>query len=240
MEASVSTIVSQIGGRAPGRPATDQEIAYFRQIENELYTAVISDALDEVGYCDRAMREYLRPLALDMVVAGWARTVACTDVYHVPAEPYAMELEALDSTLPGEVLVVSTNNSTRNAPWGELLSTATVARGGRGAIVDGLVRDTKRIREMGFPVFAAGIKPVDSKGRGVVFDYNIPVNCAGVLVTPGDLVVADCDGVVVVPSEAAEETIRLAKDKATRENYSREELRRGAYLRDVYNRYGVL
>ena len=93
---------------------------------------------------------------------------------------------------------------------------------------------------MGFPVFAAGIKPVDSKGRGVVLDYNIPVNCAGVLVTPGDLVVADCDGVVVVPSEAVEETIRLATDKATRENHSRDELRRGAYLRDVYKKYGVL
>jgi regulator of RNase E activity RraA len=186
------------------------------------------------------MGEYLRPLALDMVVAGWARTIACVDVHYLSAEPYAMEIEALDSTLRGEVLVVSTNSSTRNAPWGELLSTAAIARGGRGAIVDGFVRDTKKIRQMGFPVFAAGVKPVDSRGRGVVWDYNIPVDCGGVLVTPGDLVVADCDGVVVVPSEAAEETIRLARDKATRENHSREELRRGSYLRHVYEKYGVL
>jgi len=142
--------------------------------------------------------------------------------------------------LPGEVVVVSTQQSTRNAPWGELLSTAARARGAKGVVVDGLVRDVKKIEAIGFPVFAAGIKPLDSKGRGIVTDYNIPVECGEVLVNPGDLLIADEDGVVVVPRQAVDEVIRLAGEKVSRENESRGELMRGAFLRDVYKKYGVL
>src|SRR5205823_14487572 len=90
---------------------------------------------------------------------------------HVPEDPYAKEIEAVDSILSGEVVVVSTANSNRNAPWGELLSTASRARGARGAVVDGLVRDVKKIEELGFPVFAAGIKPVDSRGLDPRCEY---------------------------------------------------------------------
>ncbi len=100
---------------------------------------------------------------------------------------------------PDEVVVVATGNSRRNAPWGELLSTAAKARGARGAVIDGLTRDVRKIESLGFPVFASGIKPVDSRGRGVVVAYNAPVECAGVLVHPGDLVFGDYDGVVVDP-----------------------------------------
>jgi regulator of RNase E activity RraA len=151
-----------------------------------------------------------------------------------------MEIEAVDSILPGEVVMVSTAGSLQNSPWGELMSTAARARGARGAVIDGLVRDVRKIQELGFPVFARGIKPVDSKGRGIVIDYNVPVDCGGVLVSPGDLVFADYDGVIVVPGEVLPEVIRMATEKATRENSSREELMRGAYLRDVYAKFGVL
>src|SRR6185436_8994950 len=132
--------------------------------------------------------------------AGWARTISCSDVYHIIEDPYAIEIEAVDSLLPGEVAVIGTQKSKRNAPWGELLSTAAKARGARGAIVDGLIRDVKKMEELGFPVFAAGIKPVDSMGRGWVTSYNDPVECAEVIVHPGDFVFADYDGVIVVPS----------------------------------------
>jgi regulator of RNase E activity RraA len=151
-----------------------------------------------------------------------------------------MEIEANDSILPGEVVVVSTHQSKRNAPWGELLSTAAKARGANGAIIDGLVRDVGKIEELGFPVFAAGIKPVDSMGRGIVTGYNVPVECGEVLVNPGDFVFADLDGVVVIPKTNVEEVLRLALNKSTRENSSRAELMKGAYLRDVYRKYGVL
>ena len=208
--------------------------------EQYLYTAVVSDALDQLGVRSQAMREYLRPLHTRCTFAGWARTISCADIYHIPDEPYRIEIEAVDSLLPGEVAVIGTGQSTRNAPWGELLSTAAKARGARGAVVDGLVRDVGKIEEIGFPVFAAGIKPVDSMGRGIVTAYNVPVECGEVLVQPGDFVFGDRDGIIVVPREMVRQTIELAADKVRRENSTRAELVDGAYLRDVFAKYGVL
>ena len=226
--------------RHHGRAATASEIELFSHIETKLYTAVLADSLDELGFRDQAMRETLRPVAGKPCFAGWARTILCMDMYHVPPDPYTMEIEAVDSILPGEVVVIGTAESKRNAPWGELLSTAAKARGARGAVVDGLVRDVKKIEALGFPVFAAGIKPVDSKGRGLVVDYNRPVECGGIVVNPGDLVVADFDGIVVVPADAVPDAVRMATEKVSLENHTRKELFDGAYLRDVYAKYGVL
>ena len=210
------------------------------RIERDLYTAVVSDALDELGYRDCAMTEDLRPIVSKHCFAGWARTISCRDLHYDPEDSYDSEIRAMDSILPGEVVVVATGKSRRNAPWGELLSTAALARGARGAVIDGLVRDVKKIEQLGFGVFATGIKPVDSRGRGVVVEWNVPVECGGILVTPGDLVFADYDGVVVVPRGIMNEVIKLAADKAARETSTREELMRGAYLRDVFEKYGVL
>src|SRR5580704_17680378 len=216
----------------------DLELCSF--VEQNLYTAVVSDSLDQVGARHQAMREYLRPVHPLCRFAGWARTIACSDIYHIPADPYAVEIEAVDSLLPGEVAVVATGKSSRNAPWGELLSTASKARGARGAVVDGLVRDVRKIEELGFPVFATGIKPVDSMGRGMVTAYNVPVECGEVMVHAGDFVFADFDGVVVVPAALVKEVIDLAVDKVRRENDSRAELMQGAFLRDVFAKYQVL
>ncbi len=226
--------VDQLTGLAAG----DVELSVFAG--QHLYTAVVSDSLDQLGIRHQAMREYLRPLFPTCKFAGWARTIACSDVYYVSENPYDLEIEAMDSILPGEVVVVSTQHSLRNAPWGELMSTAATARQARGAVIDGLVRDVKKIEELGFPVVAPGSKPVDSIGRGIVTGYNVPVACGEVIVQPGDFVFADYDGVVVVPRERTVDALTLARDKVIRENKSREELLRGAYLRDVYNKYGVL
>ena len=227
-------------GRAAGKVLETADLELFEHIEKNLYTAVIADSLDEMGLREQAMRETLRPLSPDLVFAGWARTISCMDVYHTGGNPYDIEIEAVDSLLPGEIVVVATGDSRRNAPWGELLSTAALGRGARGAVIDGLVRDVRKIQALGFPVFATGIKPVDSRGRGVVVDYNVPVGCGGVVVTPGDLVVADFDGVVVIPADAVNEAVQRATEKVARENDSRAELMSGNLLRDVYRKYGVL
>jgi regulator of RNase E activity RraA len=221
-------------------PATAADLELFRQIEEYLYTAVISDSLDELGYRNQALREFMRPLSPNDRFVGWARTFSYVDIYHIPENPYAMEIAALDSILPGEVVVVSTAGSLQNAPWGELLSTASRARGARGAVIDGLVRDVRRIQNLEFPVFARGIKPVDSKGRGTIIDYNVPIECAGARVSPGDLVFADYDGVITVPAEVLPSVIQLAMEKVEKENGSRAELLQGAYLKDVFAKYGVL
>jgi len=241
LEENVSDVkTSSNTWRAEGRVAAKDEVSLFEEIESKLYTAAIADALDELGQRDQAMREYLRPLSPEATFAGWARTIQCQDMFYVPDDPYGLEIEAMDSILPGEVVVVSTCESKRNAPWGELLSTAARARGARGAVVDGLVRDVRTIQKLGFPVFAAGIKPVDSRGRGQVVDYNVPVLCGGVLVNPGDLIFADYDGIVVIPVNMIDDVFAKAKDKAFKEKESRKDLFSGAYLSQVYAKYGVL
>ncbi len=217
-----------------------KRIELAEMAERELYTAVVSDALDQLGVRHQAMREYMRPVHPGCVMAGWARTITCSDVYHIPSDAYGLEIEAVDSLLPGEIAVVGTQKSSRNAPWGELLSTASKARGARGAVIDGLVRDIRKIEDIAFPVFAAGIKPVDSMGRGLVTGYNVPVDCGEVIVNPGDFVFGDFDGIIVVPAAIVEETLAIAADKVNRENHSRAELQAGAYLRDVFAKYGVL
>lgn len=218
----------------------DQELLDF--IERELYTAAVSDALDAAGYRDQAMRDDIRPVHARMgCAAGWARTIEFVDVYAPPGpNPYEKEMEALDSVLPGEVLVVGTHRSRRNVSWGELLSTASKVRGARGAVIDGLIRDVKKIEELGFPVFATGFRPLDSAGRGTVIGHNVTVHCGDVLVHPGDLIVADFDGIVAVPRAEVRRVCQLAADKVTKENNTRRELIEGAYLRDVWAKYGVL
>jgi 4-hydroxy-4-methyl-2-oxoglutarate aldolase len=102
------------------------------------------------------------------------------------------------------------------------------------------VRDVRRIVEIGFPVFAAGMRPVDSRGRSVVLDYDVSIMCAGVHVRTGDIVFGDVDGVAIIPKEVAEETVARALEKVRREDESRADLQAGAYLRDVFARHGVL
>ncbi|QJD87123.1 RraA family protein [Cohnella herbarum] len=212
----------------------------FEEMKKTLYAAVICDTLDELGYRNQAMRENINPINNDWVLVGRAKTVLAVDVYHVTDNPYSKEIEAIDSVKPGEVLIGCTNESIRNGLWGELLSTASKMRGAHGAVVDGLIRDTKKILELDFPVFATGTKPVDSRGRGMVIDYDCQVQCGGVNVMPGDIIFGDRDGVVVIPQQLFDEVYDMAMNKATRENASRMELLDGKFLRDVYDKYGVL
>ena len=212
----------------------------FDFMKEKLYASVISDVLDRLGYRNQAMNAEIRPIYPEAVAVGRAMTVLTVDVYQVTSDPYRMEIESVDSLKPNDVLVACTNNSTRTCFWGELLSTAARARGARGAVIDGYTRDVKRIIQMGFPVFAAGIRPIDSMGRSLVVGYNVPIVCGEVCVRPGDIVFGDIDGVVVVPHEVENEVIPKAIEKATGENVTRSELQKGAFLRDVYAKYGVL
>ena len=171
-------------------------------VARTLYSAVISDACDSAGHRDRALGPDIRPLDETTVLVGRAKTVVWAPMYHVPDRPYDREIAAVDSLRPGEVFVMAVGRSREIVPWGELLSTATIARGGRGAVLDGLVRDSRRIIEMGLPVFCTGRRPYDSCGRGIITEFDVPVVVDGVAIDPGDLVFGDADGVVVVPRTA--------------------------------------
>ena len=223
-----------------GTTAQQDEAALFDQLAGELYTAVISDILDGLGYREQAMTADVRPAWSGATVIGRAHTVLSSDVYHTPDDPYDMEIQAIDSVPVNYVVVASTNKSTRTCMWGELLSTATRARGGRGAVLDGHTRDVRMIEQMGFPVFATGMRPVDSKGRGAIVSYGEPIIAGGVLVNEGDIVFADVDGVVVIPQAVEAETIRLAREKVAGENEMRDWLAAGRTLREAFDHFGIL
>jgi regulator of RNase E activity RraA len=172
---------------------------------------------------------------------GRARTFEWKEIDYIDEEnPYGLEIEAMDSLNKGDVVVHSTDFNSTNAPWGELMSTIAKRKGVVGCVCDSQVRDCVRIIEMNFPVYYAGIRPLDSKGRGLVIAYDIPVKCGEVLVNPNDLIFADFDGVVVIPKMIEKEVIHKAEEKAHAENLTREELLNGKTLREVFDKYKVL
>ena len=213
------------------------------RIVSTLYAAVLSDVMDGLGLADRALRPFVRPLDESLVLFGRARTGLYMPRYQVePGEdPYAVEIALVDDLKPGDVAVFACGGPTdRIAPWGELLSTAAQVRRAAGCVTDGLVRDVKPIRAMGFPVFHGGIGPLDSKGRGKMMEMDCRVVCAGVELAAGDYIFGDCDGVVVLPQAAAEEVVAKALEKVAAEDRTRDELRAGRTLRDVFDSFGVL
>ena len=216
--------------------------AYVATIRTKLYTAVLSDVLDELGHPNQAMPPSIRPLDEAQTMVGFARTGVYREVYRVvPDEnPYELEIALVDDLKRNDIAVLGCGGSRRIAPWGELLSTAARARGAAGCLTDGFVRDIRQIRTMAFPVFHAGIAPLDSKGRGKVAEIDVPIHVAGVAVHPGDLVVGDADGVIVVPQAVEARALERAFAKVDGEDRTREELARGAKLADVFARYRVL
>jgi regulator of RNase E activity RraA len=219
---------------------TDRE--HVARIRGDFFTALLSDCLDGVGERDQAMPFRIRPLDDSLVMVGRARTAAFVEVWHIEegTNPYELEMDLVDSLKPDEIPVFACGNSGRVAPWGDLLSTAAMARGAAGAVMDGCVRDTRAIRKAGFPVFHGGIAPLDTKGRARVVAIDIPVECAGVRVCPGDLLFGDADGLVVIPQRVEDDVLRAAEEKLRGERTTLAELREGASLREVFSRYGIL
>jgi regulator of RNase E activity RraA len=210
---------------------------------SQLYTAVLSDVLDELGYMNQAMRPFMRPTDETLTFYGRARTGLYMPAYALrPGEnPYEVEIRLIDDLKPGDVPVLACNGPTiRIAPWGELLTTASIARGAVGCVTDGLIRDVRQIRAKKFPVFHGGIGPLDTKGRARMVDMDVPVECAGVKVETGDLVFGDVDGLIVVPQKVASVAIEKAHQKVTSEKRTREELERGVLLGEVFKKFGVL
>ena len=209
----------------------------------DLSAAVLSDVMDTLGLMNQAMQPFVRPLDENLVLAGRARTGLYMLAYEVREgeNPYEVEIALVDDLKPGDVPVLACNGPTqRIAPWGELLSTAAQVRGAAGCITDGLVRDVRQIREMRFPVFHGGIGPLDTKGRATMVQRDVPVECAGVKVSNGDIVFGDVDGVVVIPQERAAEVLAKAKEKVAGEGRTRDELRQGRLLREVFEKYRIL
>lgn len=205
-----------------------------------LYAAVVCDALDTLGYTRQSPRVPLLPLTVDGVLIGRCKTTAWVNMAHEDPHPYEKELQAVDDCQPDDVLIAAASGSMRSGVWGELLSTAASNRGCVGAIVDGAVRDVAQMRTMRFPVFARGRCIYDSLHRQRVVDVDVPVEIDGVTFRPGELVIADCDGIVVVPHEIETEAINNAWRKVHDENVTRDAIKGGMKATEAYKKYGVL
>ncbi|TWU11152.1 4-hydroxy-4-methyl-2-oxoglutarate aldolase [Novipirellula galeiformis] len=211
------------------------------ELRQKLTVPLLCDALDEAGYRNQSPCLPIRPLTTEgTLLIGRAKTTAWEDLNYEDPNPYELELEAIDSCQPDDVIVCAANGSMRSGVWGELLSGAAMNRGCCGVLVDGAVRDRHKMREMNFAVHGRGTSPYDSRNRQRVVRYDVPINLGGVDVHPGDIVAADDDGIVIVPQAMQSEVILAAWAKANAENEMRIAVQGGMSATAAYQRFGVL
>ena len=209
-------------------------------MRQSLYSAVVSDALDGLGYTHQSPRLLLKPFTGTRLLVGRCKTTLWVDMAHVDARPYELELKAVDECQPDDVLIAAAGGSTRSGIWGELLTTAAKNQGCVGAVIDGAIRDVSKIRDLNFPVYARSTCVYDSLNRQRVVDVDVPVEIDGVQFHPGDLVFADEDGIVVVPKKVEAEAIERAWKKVHAENVVRDAIRDGMKSAAAFAKYGVL
>lgn len=209
-------------------------------IRQRLTAALLSDALDRLGYRRQSPKVPLRPCTGIDKLVGRAKTTLWVDMAHEDPRPYELELQAVDSCEPDDVIVCAAGGSMRSAAWGELLSTAARNRGCVGAVVEGAVRDVARMGELEFPCFALGMSVYDSLNRQRVVDFDVAVELGGVACRPGDLIVADLDGIVIVPRETETAAVQLAWRKANTENQMLGDLRGGLTAGEAFRKHGTL
>ena len=212
----------------------------LEMICQNLYAAVVCDALDAMGFTNQSPRVQLACTSGGPMLVGRCRTTLWADMAHVDPNPYELELIAVDGCKPDDVLIAAAGGSMRSGIWGELLSTAAKNSGCVGAIVDGAVRDVTKMRAMNFTTFARGTCIYDSQNRQRVVDLDVAVEIAGVKIESGDLVIADSDGVVIVPRKVEKEALRRAWEKVHAENVTRDAIKQGMKATTAYQKYGVL
>lgn len=220
------------------------EAELFSVLRERLFTAVIGDILDQLGYDKQFLPPQIQPLRSDMVTAGRALTVLEADMNLVMDprlidKPFGLMLEALDDLKENEVYICSGASPTY-ALWGELMATRAQQLGSVGAVVNGYSRDTKGILDLNFPTFSYGSYAQDQAPRGKVVDFRIPINVNGVVINPGDIVFGDMEGVCVIPREVEEEVISKALKKASEEKLVQRKIREGMSAFDAFSKYGVM
>lgn len=217
-------------------------------INDELYTAVIGDIMDKMGYYHQFLDPRIRPLKNDMKLAGRAMTVLEADVLQNDTEAganailkqsFGMMLQALDDLKENEVYICS-GSSPNYALWGELMSARAMQCGAVGAVVNGYSRDTKGILALGFNCFSYGPYAQDQAPRGKVIDYRVPISVDGVLVNNGDMIVGDIDGVCVVPKAIEKEVFIRALEKARGERVVLTKIKEGMPSVEAFEKYGIM
>lgn len=225
--------------------AVSPEATLLAEIKGQLYTAVLGDVMDAMGLTNQFLPPEIRALVPGTVIAGRAMTVLEADcagdtASRGGATPFGLMFEALDDLKPGEIYIC-TGSSPTYALWGGLMSTRAAKLGAVGAVLDGYHRDTREILNLGFPVFSTGSYGQDQRVRGRVIDYRCPLRFAnGCRVESGDLVVADIDGVVVVPAAREKQILAAAFEKVRGENNARDMILAGETTTAIFAKTGIM
>lgn len=216
---------------------SDSEL--FQLLRERLFTAVVGDILDRLGYYHQFLPQPIKALKPEYRLAGRAFPVRIEDVEGPQSKPFGRLTEALDAIRPGEVYV-ATGGSMNCAAWGEIMTATARTRGGAGAVIDGFHRDTPRVLEQNWPVFSRGSFAQDAGVRSSVVDFRCAVEIGGVAVEPGDLIFGDVDGVLMIPRAVEMRVVELAMEKVSGEKVVRREIESGSSSTDVFDRYGIL
>ena len=220
----------------------------FALAQRELFTAVVGDVMDTLGFPHQFLPPRIGPLRPDMVVIGRAMTVLEADVFEdrsssknspIMGQPFGLMFEALDDLKPNEVYVCA-GASPRYALWGELMSARAIKLGAAGAVVDGYLRDTHGILAQNFPAFSYGSYAQDQGPRGKVIDFRVPIEIDGIRINTGDIVFGDVDGVLVVPREAEAEIFTGAIEKARGEKLVQKAIEAGMSASDAFRKFGIM
>jgi 4-hydroxy-4-methyl-2-oxoglutarate aldolase len=218
----------------------------FATIRERLFTAVIGDVMDVEGLTRQFLPPEVRALRPDMIVVGRAMPVLEADCagdavgHSGRTEPFGLMLRALDD-LKRDEIYICTGASRRYALWGEMMSTRAKALGAAGAVLSGFHRDTRGILALGFPVFSEGAYAQDQRLRGRVVDFRCAIEFEnGVVVRPGDVVVGDIDGVLVIPSAHVEDIVHAALKKVEGEEAVRELIEKGMTTQAIWEKTGIM
>jgi regulator of RNase E activity RraA len=210
-----------------------------RERFDAVYTAALADILDERGLREQVLPTTIRPLTAGTRLAGRAFTVVGDAAEQADWDASIRRTLAMLGSVPAGHIAVYQCNHDRSAHFGELSATALLARGVAGCVIDGGCRDTRFILETGFPVFARRVTPEDSTWRWSVRETQIPIVIGGVTIEPGDWLVGDDDGVVVVPAGIAADVLAEAEHKAGTENEIRNAVRAGSTPLEAYEQFGT-
>ena len=210
----------------------------FALMKEKLYTPVVGDILDVMGYSHQFLPAAIQPLRDDMKVAGKACTILECNVYQAQKKPFGLLTEALDQLEKNEVYIAT--GAHNSAMWGEILTATARMRGAVGAVLDGYTSDTPQVLEQDFPVFATGRWAQDSSIRTNVIDFRCTIEIGGVIIHDGDLVFGDMDGVLIIPKEAAIRCIEDALKKAAGEKQVRKAIENGMSATEAFHKFGIL
>lgn len=210
----------------------------FCLMKEALYTPVVGDILDQLGYTHQFLPPQIKGLERGMKLAGRVCTVLECDVFETQKKPFGYLTEALDQLREHDVFVAA--GAHNSALWGELLTAAAKKRGAAGAVLDGFTRDTPQVLAQDFPVFARGRWAQDSSVRTSVLEYRCAIEIGQVVIHDGDLIFGDMDGVLVIPKEISETCIGLALEKAAGEKKVRKAIEDGMSATEAFRVFGIL